>query len=91
MNQAEVQDALLDFVREEFLHGDVNSELELSTPLLEWGILDSLRTAVLLAHIRKRFNVHVSLAKINARNFRDIRSIAALVFDEAGSMADNPG
>lgn len=83
MKQGEVELALLEFIREEFLWGDEDRELTLSTPLLEWGIIDSLRTAVLLTHVRERFGVYVSHAKVNSRDFRDITSIAGLVLAEA--------
>lgn len=83
MNQSEVEHDLLEFIREEFLWGDEERELTLSTPLLEWGIIDSLRTAVLLTHVRERFGVFVSHAKVNARNFRDITTIAGLVLADA--------
>jgi len=83
VNQSEVEHDLLEFIREEFLWGDEERELTLSTPLLEWGIIDSLRTAVLLTHVRERFGVFVSHAKVNARNFRDITTIAGLVLADA--------
>jgi clorobiocin biosynthesis protein CloN5 len=83
MKTEDVLPELLEFVRDQFLWDDETRELDESTPLLEWGIIDSLRTTVLLAHIRERFEVHVSPAKVNARNFRDLSSIAALVCEQA--------
>jgi clorobiocin biosynthesis protein CloN5 len=88
VKQAEVELALMEFIREEFLWGDDDRELTESTPLLEWGIIDSLRTALLLTHMREKLGVFVSPAKINARNFRDVTSIAALVVAEAAVAAD---
>jgi len=88
VRQAEVELALMEFIREEFLWGDDDRELTESTPLLEWGIIDSLRTALLLTHMREKLGVFVSPAKINARNFRDVTSIAALVVAEAAVAAD---
>jgi clorobiocin biosynthesis protein CloN5 len=88
VKHAEVELALMEFIRDEFLWGDDDRELTESTPLLEWGIIDSLRTALLLAHMREKLGVFVSPAKINARNFRDVTSIAALVVAEAAVAAD---
>jgi len=85
VNQTEVELALMEFIREEFLWGDDDRELTESTPLLEWGIIDSLRTALLITHVRERLGVFVSPAKVNARNFRDVTSIAALVLAEAAA------
>lgn len=88
MNQAEVEDALMEFIRQEFLWGDEEGELTKTTPLLEWGIIDSLRTAVLVNHVREQFGVFVSPAKINSRNFRDVTTIAAVVAAEAANRAE---
>lgn len=83
VTQAEVTSGLMEFIREEFLWGDEGRELTESTPLLEWGIIDSLRSALLLTHVRERMGVFISPAKINSRNFRDVTSIATLVVAEA--------
>jgi len=85
VKQAEVELALMEFIREEFLWGDDDRELTTSTPLLEWGIIDSLRTALLLGHVREGLGVFVSPTQINSRNFRDVTTIAALVVAEAGA------
>jgi clorobiocin biosynthesis protein CloN5 len=81
MPQDLVIDRLIDFIRERFLGGDPNGELTEETPLLEWGVLDSLNTAVLLTYIRDELGVSVSPAKINGRNFATVRTIAALIGD----------
>src|ERR1043165_6267322 len=78
----------MEFIRQEFLWGDEDGELTATTPLLEWGIIDSLRTTVLVGHVRERFGVFVSVAKINSRNFRDVTTIAAVVVAEAASTAE---
>ncbi|MBN6039756.1 acyl carrier protein [Amycolatopsis sp. 195334CR] len=87
MNTEELEQALLRYVRTEFLFGDEDEELELTSPLLEWGILDSLRTALLMTHVREEYGVHISPAKISARNFRDIRTIAGLVLAESAAAS----
>jgi clorobiocin biosynthesis protein CloN5 len=89
VKQDEVKLALIEFIREEFLWGDDDRELTETTPLLEWGIIDSLRTALLITHIREGLGVFVSPAKVNARNFRDVTSIAALVVAEAATADTN--
>jgi hypothetical protein len=38
---------------------------------------------VLMAFIRDEFAVHVPLAKIDAKNFADIRTIAAMLHEES--------
>lgn len=88
MTEEEVATGLVEFIREEFLWGDEDKELGLETPLLEWGIIDSLRTALLLTHIRDRFGVQVSPAKVSARHFRTVTTIAQLVCAEAAATSD---
>lgn len=79
MTNPEISARLTTFLREEVLRGDQASELDESTPLLAWGILNSLNTARLLAFIREEFQVLVPAAEVNANNLADIRAIAAMV------------
>ncbi|WP_087925181.1 MULTISPECIES: acyl carrier protein [Streptomyces] len=68
-----------EYIRENFLDGDPKGDLEDDTPLLEWGVLNSLNTARLIAFIREELDVVVKPVEISAANFRDVRSIAAMV------------
>jgi acyl carrier protein len=79
MSEDEVVATITAFIRERFLSGDERQELTESTPLLEWGILDSLSTAVLLKFIREELGVTVPPMAVDAKNFRDVRSIATLI------------
>jgi clorobiocin biosynthesis protein CloN5 len=79
--------ALLTFIGEEFLQGDEHAELDETTPLMGTGILDSLRVALLLTFIRDQLGLHVSPAKIDARHFQDIRTIAGMLAELAADTA----
>lgn len=79
--------ALIDFIRTEFLSGDERAALTATTPLVDSGVLDSLRVAVLLTYIRDGLGVQVPLAKMDSRNFADIRTIAAMLAEEQGVRA----
>lgn len=79
MTDEEVSTRLLAFIRRRFLDGDPGNELDETVPLLEWGLLSSLSTVLLLAFIRDDLGVGIPREEVNSRNFRDIRSIAALV------------
>lgn len=85
MTEAEIETALVEFVRAEFLWGDEGRELDVTTPLLEWGIIDSLRTVLLQAHVRDKLGVEIPAALVDSHNFKNIRNIAKLVHDLAGS------
>ena len=78
---------LVRFVRAEFLPGGERTHLDETTPLLESGILDSLRIAVLLGYIRDELGLRVPLAAMDATNFRDIRTIAELLSRQAEQEA----
>jgi clorobiocin biosynthesis protein CloN5 len=88
MTEKEIESTLTEFIREEFLWAGDSAELTTSSPLLEWGILDSLRTTFLLAFIREKWGVNVSATDVDARNFRDIRSITAIVSGLSSAQSD---
>jgi clorobiocin biosynthesis protein CloN5 len=72
------------YIRTQFLDGDATSELTDETPLLEWGVLDSFKTARLLGFIQDELGAPIPPAQIYAGNFHDIRSIAAMVRANGG-------
>ncbi|WP_019811747.1 acyl carrier protein [Saccharomonospora halophila] len=61
------------------LCADAPSAIDDRTPLLENGLLDSVRTARLLTFIRVEFGVTIPPEMIEFRHFRDARSITAMV------------
>jgi acyl carrier protein len=75
---------LLIFIRTQFLDGDATGELTDETPLLAWGVLDSFKTARLLSFIEDELGSQIPPAQLYARNFQDIRSIAAMVRENGG-------
>lgn len=79
MTLDEVTPRILAFIAESFLDGDPKGELTESTPLLEWEVLNSMNSALLLNFLRERVGVDVPLSAINAANFRDVASISKLV------------
>lgn len=84
MTLTEVTPRITTFISESFLDGDPKGELNESTPLLEWEVLNSMNSAILLNFLREELQVNVPLSEINARNFRDIAAISKLV---SGLMA----
>jgi acyl carrier protein len=77
------------YIQDELLSGDRSAELTTETPLLRWGILNSIDTARLVGFIRERFGVRIPPADIVEKNFRDIGCIADLVASLSGSEATN--
>jgi acyl carrier protein len=87
MTDDKVSQLLITFIRNQFLGGDPGQQLDASTPLLEWGVLNSLNTVQLLGYIRDEFGVRVPPAAINARRFKNVDSITALVTDLTAASA----
>jgi peptidyl carrier protein len=75
----DISSELLTFVRESFLDGDPEGELDADSPLLELGILNSLNTAILIAHLAEKFSVHVPLIDVTANTFKSVRSLTEIV------------
>lgn len=65
------------FIEEHFLDG--RATLSEDTPLLEWGILDSLSLAELMTFVEERYALNVPIDAVTPNNFRDLRAIAALL------------
>lgn len=75
----EVSERIEGFVRGRFLDESEDQTLTPTSPLLEWGILTSMNTAILLTYIREQFEVAVPPMSITAGNFRDLECISSMV------------
>ncbi|OLZ60598.1 hypothetical protein AV521_45095 [Streptomyces sp. IMTB 2501] len=83
----EITEKVTSFIRERFLDGDPQGELDETTPLLEWGVLNSLNTVVLLNYVRTDLGVTVPPRKINARDLKNIRNISEMIRKIAAESA----
>ncbi|MEV2250861.1 acyl carrier protein [Streptomyces sp. NPDC050147] len=86
MTSQEVSARITAFIQEKYLGQDGEDLTEL-TPVIELGILDSLNTILLIGFIRDELGFAVPPREINAENFKDIRSITALVCGAADAGA----
>jgi acyl carrier protein len=73
-----ILDTLRDYVSERILQ-EPTVAIEPDTPLLEWGILNSISTVQLIGFIRERFQVIVPPEEVAGKNFKDLRSITLLL------------
>ncbi|OXM58506.1 hypothetical protein CFP71_02910 [Amycolatopsis thailandensis] len=78
---AELQARILAFVHDELANEAERALVTASAPLLEIGVLDSLRTTRLIAWLREEFGVRVPPLAMTGKNFRDVGSITTLVLD----------
>jgi len=56
--------------------------LDETTPLLEWGIINSLEMVRLLSFIRETFAVEIPLEQLLPENFTNLTSLTDLVLEQ---------
>lgn len=86
MDRQQVEEQLMQYIVEQRLDGDA-SGVDGSTPLLAWGLLDSLSVVDLLAFIEDRFSVAVPPELVTASNLETLQAISKLVVDISASGA----
>jgi acyl carrier protein len=80
MRRQEILETLTDFVETEILES-AQTGLGPTSPLLEWGILNSLSTTRLLAFIHERYGIPVPPDRITGKNFKHLDAITDLVLE----------
>ncbi|MEV5833570.1 acyl carrier protein [Nocardia sp. NPDC052112] len=76
---AELVAELVEYVGTELLGPGEAEGLTGTTPLLEWGVLNSIKSARLVAHIRNQMGIRIPPESMTGTNFRDLASIARLI------------
>ncbi len=84
MQVESIVDVLKSYVAKELLDGQ-DIGLTPSTPLLDWGVVNSIEMARLVAFIKDQFGVAIPGTKVIAPHFKNLHSIAELVVAEAAS------
>jgi acyl carrier protein len=74
----EVLKELKEFIEARFLPED-NEGIEPDSPLLQLGILTSLNTTELIAHIHERYGLFMPPEYIVGKNFKSLDTISKLV------------
>jgi len=82
----EILKELKAFVEERFLPAGTSS-IASDSPLLQLGILTSLNTTELIAHIHDRYRLFIPPEHIVGRNFKSVATISALVLRLQGDPA----
>jgi acyl carrier protein len=78
MTREEMLDELRGFVVRELLDGR-DTGLNEHTPLLAWGVLDSLSVNVLISFTNERFGIEVPQSEVAPQNLKDLDSYVALL------------
>ncbi len=82
MKQSEILEELKGYISREILDGkDIG--LDDSTPLLEWGIINSMEIGRIVSFIQSRFHVGIPDDKILPEYFINLSAISKLVVELA--------
>jgi acyl carrier protein len=77
MSEQEIHDQLKQFILDEFLPDTPPEELEDDTPLRSGGVLDSIATIKVVAHVEQAFNVSLDAHEMG--EFDTLAELVALV------------
>ncbi len=77
-DDAQMLEELRSFVASEFLDGR-DAGLDADTPLLDWGVIDSISVRKLVTFVRDRFGIDVPQTEVAAKNFASLRAFTALL------------
>jgi len=75
----EAAEAVKEYIVDEVLEGKELDKLDFQTPLLEWGIIDSLTVAGLVEFAKMRFTIDVPASELTPDNLESIQAISAML------------
>lgn len=67
------------YIVDHILDGRDGDELTFESPLLEWGVIDSLTIVDLVDFVKARFSIDLPASELNPRNLESIRSFTGLM------------
>jgi acyl carrier protein len=76
---AEVRDGVRAYILREFLPGEDPAELCDDTPLITGGILDSIATLKLVAHLEEEYGIELQAHEADADHLDTVADICELV------------
>lgn len=75
----DLERAILDYVRREYLEEDDDRQVGLETPLITGGIVDSFSMVSLKRFLERKNDIEIPDAEATPAAFDSVRSIAVLV------------
>ena len=76
---AKIRQSVKDYILNEFLEGEDPDELTDSIELMTSGIIDSIATLKLVAHLETEYDIAIEAHEADADNLNTIADIASLV------------
>jgi acyl carrier protein len=67
------------YIVEQILDGRDADELGFQTPLLEWGIIDSLTIVDIVVFVKSRFAIDLPASELVPENLESIQALTALM------------
>jgi acyl carrier protein len=80
MQHAAVVEQLKSYIAQNVLDGE-DIGLDETTPLLEWGVMNSLEIVRIIAFIDEHFHVEVPAERLDADSFSNLNAIANLILE----------
>jgi acyl carrier protein len=74
----EIQTRLIGFIQQDLMPGDAR-QVNDASPLLDWGVIESLKMVALLTFIETEFGVRVPEQEQVPNNFETVRTLASMV------------
>jgi len=84
MQHAAIVEQLKHYIAQNVLDGE-DIGLDETTPLLEWGVMNSLEIVSITAFIHEHFHVEVPAERLDAESFSNLNSIANLILELQGA------
>ncbi len=75
------KDAVLDYVRKEYLEDGDDRVIEYDTPLISGGIVDSFSMVSLKVFLETKYNIQIPDAKASPEAFDSVNNIVTLLKD----------
>ena len=75
----DLQKTILDYVRREYLEEEDDRPLDVRTPLITGGIVDSFSMVSLKRFLEKRYQIQIPDSEASPEAFDTVNGIAALV------------
>jgi acyl carrier protein len=84
-----IMQQIKDYISTSILRGkDIG--LDAQTPLLEWGVINSIEIVRLFSFVREHFQIDISTKHMVARNFSNIEAIANMVETKLAEAGNQP-
>jgi acyl carrier protein len=76
---SELKNAILDYVKKEYLEEDDDREVTFNTPLISGGIVDSFSMVSLKRFLETRYKIQIPDAKATPEAFDSVENIITLL------------